>query len=209
MVESISWLDRAVCVAAVCACLAVPVSAGLVNGGFEEGDLSGWAVSARDVARYGIGGDASPPLPIEGSYFAILASDVAPWTELSQEVAMGIGDEIAGYAWYDRYIPTGAEAYVRVYDSSDALIATPWLKTTEGSSAWESWVFTAGSADTYKLVLGIREPTQETFHTQAYFDGNVYVDNPDPETPTVPVPGAGLLSMVGLGIMGWMKRRLA
>jgi len=209
MVPSISRLNYAICAAVMCLCAALPASAGLVNGGFETGDLTGWIISARDITRYGIGGDASPPLPIEGSYFAILASDIAPWTELSQEVAMGTGDELNGYAWYDRYIPTGAAAYVQVYDSSDALIATPWLKTTEGSSAWESWTFTASSADTYKLVLGIREPAVETFHLQAYFDGVVLVDNPDPELPTVPVPAAGLLTMIGVGIGGWVKRRLA
>ncbi|MBP7053832.1 MAG: hypothetical protein KBE65_22700 [Phycisphaerae bacterium] len=203
-----SWLCHVVCMVA-CVGLAVPAPAGLVNGGFETGNLDGWTITARDVTRYGMGGTGSPPLPIEGDWFAVLCSDVSPWTTLSQEVSMGVGDTLEGYAWFDRYIASEAEAYVRVYDSLGTLVATSWANSTERSTAWEPWTFTASSADTYRLVLGITEPSAQTFHLQAFFDGVVYTDNPGDTPSGIPAPGAALLAAIGAGIVGRVRRRLA
>lgn len=173
------------------------IASSLTNGGFENGDLTGWTVTARDVTRYGMGGAASPPLPAEGSYFALLRSDVSPWTELSQQVTMGVGDSLSGFAYYNRWIVPDYQAYVRIFDSSNTLVQEPWYKSSTGSTAWETWTFTATAADTYKLVLGLREPSLGTMHTEVFFDGVTYTAIPEPAT----------LSLLLLGGWGLLRRR--
>ncbi len=190
---------RAIGAALLCGLL-VPIAsaAPLENGGFETGDFSGWTLSQRDQTRSFIGGAASPPLPIEGDYFAGLVADVEPWTELSQVIDLGIGDSLEGYAYYDSIWQDNSQsAYVRVYDSSNNLVDTPWSRSSAGSSTWESWSFTAGVTGTFKLVLGMREPTGTTMHNQAYFDGIAYKPFPEPAT-------LGLLALAGLALL---KRR--
>lgn len=159
------------------------VSAVVVNGGFESGDFTGWTITARDITRYGIGGDGSPPLPQEGSYFAYLTADVSPWTEVSQTIIMQTGDKLDGYAYWTP-LDSSHEGYVRIYDSTPTptLVDTPWYKiATAGSTSWEPWTFTASYADTYTLVLGVREPGS-AMHSVASFDGTTFTAVPEPAT---------------------------
>ena len=189
-----TWLLRSVIFTAVCVSLISGAAADLVNGGFENGNFTGWTISARDVTRYSIGGSSSPPLPIEGSYFAVLTSDVSPWTELSQSIAMGVGDKLDGYAYYDVNLPAeGIQGYVRIYDSLNNPVATPWSRNNSNSPAWEAWTFTASAADTYKLVLGISESSVKTFHDQAFFDGCKYSMVPEPASLWTLALGAGAI----------------
>ncbi len=185
-------------ISAVVACgLLVPVASAtpLENGGFETDDFSGWTLSQRDQTRSFIGGAASPPLPIEGDYFAGLVADVDPWTELSQVIDMGIGDSLEGYAYYNRtWQDNSQSAYVRIYDGSNNLVDTPWSRSSAGSLTWEAWSFTASVGGTFKLVLGIREPAGTNMHNQAYFDGIAYKPFPEPAT-------LGLLALAGLTIL--------
>lgn len=170
-----------ICLMAAGLFLSPTASAGaLVNGGFENGDMMGWTVTARDITRYSVGGAGSPPLPAEGAFFAVLVADVQPYTELSQQISMAAGDILSGYAYYEKWIISDQEAYVRVFDGLNSLVEQPWYRSAAGSSAWETWTFTASAADTYTLVLGVREPSGHNMHSRAFFDGVPHTVVPEP-----------------------------
>ena len=80
----------------------------VVNGGFEAGDVSGWAsVQSQYFDRASV--VASHPatggptyLPVEGSAFALLpAANGGRPTAISQDFHAQVGDVISGWAFYD------------------------------------------------------------------------------------------------------------
>ncbi len=119
--------------------------AGVINGGFETGDLTGWASSlsggsATVVTSYST--DYSPgnwygtPVvtnPVEGSYMlAIESGDADIWQEATQAITLGAGDTLSGSAffdWGDYWVDVNEYqdgARVQIRDDMGAVVATPF-----------------------------------------------------------------------------------
>ena len=120
-------------------------NAGLMNGGFEDGNLNGYSVFASNAnvvmsntTSYSPGtwGADVTTSAIEGSYMLALSSGAAnTWQTVSQTISLYSGAVLSGSAffdWGDYWIsnnfggqyPDGAK--VEILDSTGAVAATPW-----------------------------------------------------------------------------------
>ena len=120
--------------------------AGLTNGGFETGDLTGWTVGtltgagSADVVTSntttyspGTWGADVTTSAIEGDYMlAISSGNAGEWQTVSQTLSLGAGEAIGGSAFFDwgDYWTSGVSfidgAKVEILDSLGGLIATAW-----------------------------------------------------------------------------------
>ena len=115
--------------------------AGIVNGGFETGDLTGWTdlagansnvVTSNSTTYFG----PATYLPYSGDYFLAISSAAADvWQEVKQNVALGAGESISGAAAFDwgDYITSITDpaffedgAKVEVHNSAGGVVATPF-----------------------------------------------------------------------------------
>lgn len=198
--------------------------AGLVNGGFETGDLTGWTASLSNGAATVVTSNSTTYftsaayLPPEGSYFlAIQSGDADVWQTVSQSLAVAAGESIAGMAAFDwgDYLPYADGTRVRILDAAGALVATPFYldgNLTPGTQKdfeepdsgfngpWTAWTWTAASAGTYTVEFGARNTLDGggPDPTFGLFDAHVV-----PEPASLALLGIGL---IGLGVMRRKQR---
>ncbi|MCK4303006.1 MAG: PEP-CTERM sorting domain-containing protein [Candidatus Eisenbacteria sp.] len=191
-------------------------SALLVNGGFEIGDFTGWTVNVPHGASAGVvanhtGWGGTFYTPVEGSWFALLKTDgPATYTTARQSLSLPAGGWFSGHAAFDwrDYDPYNDVAYVKIYDGSMALVATPWSESGVGhpdywDGPWTPWSWTATAPDTYTLELGVANIGDSVLDSYGLFDANVGVI---PEPTTMLLLGLGLVGLSGLGRKKIFKR---
>ncbi len=212
--------------------------AGLYNGGFESWDVVGWSVNndtgiraadssarpagvIRTLSSWGDNFDLNPTLlPVEGQRFLSLNTRVAGdflgndtyHTYVSQTVECALGDVLSGWAAFFNGDETPSDsAWVRIFDASGALVATPWQATSgslpvalSGLSApdWSTWQWSAPAAGAYLLQLGITTEGANNDASYGFFDGVNFQSNPVPE------PGAMTFALLGgLALVVCRQRR--
>jgi len=199
---------------AIVAILAGTSLADVVNGGFETGDLTGWTASSGvSVVTIHNQLDGSAQLPTswsatEGQYFALLATNGPDnFHTLSQSFGAQAGQALSFDYFFDwgDYHTLDDQSYGRLYDSAGALVneffhwgAGGTLMGADYSNVpWspQSYTFTAGG--TYTLGFGICNDGDSEL------DSYMGVDN----VSVVPVPGAVLLGILGLGAAGIKLRK--
>lgn len=196
----------------------------LVNGDLETNNFTGWTL---DIPTGGYGqvrttyvSNSSVPdptiptttyTPVSGTYFAVLKTDGAgSYTRMSQTIAMNSGDMLSGWAAFDygdrdiwingvRYV-WNDNAHVKIFDSSNNLLATPWEVWGEDvvnyyDGPWTAWTWTAPSAGSYTLTIGVANDADGGFDSFVLFDGGKFTPIPEPGTLI-------LLSISLLGLLG-------
>jgi len=194
--------------------------ANLTNGNFETGDLTGWTAvlpvggSASVVTGYSEPNPSATGTtswtPADGSYFAMLKADgPGSMSKLYQSFYAPSGTSLRfDYFWdsadYKPYndattgklllgVGTGGPAVSTLFSHSvntdpSARWGTPWIPV--------DYQFTAGGM--FTLLIEISNGGD------GINDSYVGIDNAQ---LSIPAPGAVILGGIGMGLVGWMRRR--
>lgn len=158
----------------------------LNNGGFEMGDFTGWNMTipsgaSANVVSSHTGDQGMSYAPTEGSYFALLKTDgPGSLTKATQQFTVSAGQTIQGWAAFDSgdYQGFNDNAAVKIFDSSNSLIVTPWFAQVNGNpdywdGPWTSWSWTASVDGTYTVELSIVNEGDSGYDSYTLFDANV------------------------------------
>jgi hypothetical protein len=194
--------------------------AAVTNGSFETGDLTGWSATIPTGASIDIVTSHSDPggtgvtswAPTDGTYFALLKTDgPGSLTQLYQSYSMTPGNPLTfDYFWDARdFKPFDDTASLTIY--SGVGLAGPLVSTlTLGSvntdpqdywgNPWQTASLYLASAGTYTVVFEVRNSLDGIKDSYLGID-NVFL------LQTVPAPNAILLGGIGVGLVGWLRRR--
>jgi hypothetical protein len=171
----------------------MPAHAG--NLGFETGDLTDWSTNGPAGALTGYGAFA----PASGTYLGAIAAGLGQdtYTTLSQTFTLGTGGTISGFAGFQAndYLPFNDSAYLAV----NGVHLLDWNVGSVGdygNSGWNAFNFTALTAGSYTLELGVANHGDNGFSSGAVLDA-VSV------TPgNVPEPASWAMMVGGFGLVG-------
>ena len=193
--------------------------AGLNNGSFETGDLTGWTAvvpsgaSASVVTSHadttGFGTGTTSWGSTDGSSFALLKTDGSgSLTQLYQSFyATGGSTVMFDFFWDSQESePHNDMATATLYEGvglGGAVVDTVLLGEVNTDPAmywgtdWATIQMTPVSTGLYTLKIEI------TNGGDSRYDSYVGIDNVN----VIPAPGAILLGSIGVGFVGWLRRR--
>jgi hypothetical protein len=154
------------------------------NNSFETGNASDWTLSHSNLTSVDTSFTHSNSghvyNPVNGNYFLnlITGGGNGVYTKAYQTVTIEDGIVIAGYAAFAThdYSPYDDNAYVKIYNSSNAVVATPWSKKivndvgSYGYTQWTKWTWTSTATGEYKIELAVANQGDNAVQSNALFD---------------------------------------
>ena len=183
---------------------AAPASAQVVNGGFDSCTTTGYSASGNTGASAGIGGF----LVASGCFGYVQTGTVGVYSTLTQAITLAAGDTVSGLVGYSTMESASStyndNAYLSINGTS--LFAANTLSPLNGisprSTGFVSFAFTALTAGSYSLQLGVRNVGDSTVSSYAVID-NVAVA----AAAVVPEPATWAMMIGGIGAAGGALRR--
>lgn len=188
----------------------------ITNGGFESGDLTGWSYSSYVTAagtEWGIS-------PYEGNYQAVMSYGTTYGSDLWQafsvdptlytEATISFDYNLKQYSgsWFQN-----PEYFTVTYNSTVLLTIShsdPPDDTAATTLGWQTFSTTLPASE-------LSGPLTLKFNLWKHYIGYsacmglvAYIDNVSIDaTPIIPAPGAIVLGSIGVGLIGWLRRRRA
>lgn len=192
-------------------------SASVVNGGFETGDTSNWALTIPEGGTAVVvtehAGSSSTYLPTEGLFFLELKTDgPGSYTVATQAITLAADETITGASAFDcRESGTfNDDAFVEILDATGAVVDTPWsegcasLGYGSADGPWTNWSFTATTSGDYTISYRVANALDSVADAYALFDAPQY-------TAPVPLFSTGMVwllsAVMGLIAVGSIRRR--
>ena len=189
--------------------------AGLTNGSFETGDLTGWTTvlptgaSASAVTSHSDPGGTGTTSwgPTDGSYFALVKTDgPGSLSMLYQSFYATAGASMSlDYFWDSGdFIPDATTGTLLAgIGTGGPVVSTLFAHNVSSDpldfwgTPWTSVSYTFGCSGMYTLLVEVSNGLDDIF------DSYVGIDNVN----VIPAPGAILLGSLGLCVVSWLRRR--
>jgi len=189
--------------------------AGLINGGFETGDTTGWTANPShyvSVVSTATAADGTIYTPTEGDYFAVLQAGNLV-TQLSQTFKAVAGTALSfDYAFlsFDWFNDNASQALVAVNsDGSEVPVQAQVLGSTSqvGTYGDSGWLSTSillpdvSDTDFWKIMLS------SVNYLDPLYDSYLLIDNFELSGTVSSPPLLALLfiGLVALGLVSWRK----
>lgn len=180
------------------AMIAAPAMAASAD--FEGGMLDGFAASG-DTGTTSMLGSYNA---YQGKFFAYLYAGLGTgvYSTLTRSFTLKAGQTLAGHVGFEAqdYLPYDDDAYLSV-NGTNLFAASVGTVGDYGASGWRGFSFTAPTAGTYTLQLGVRNNLDNGFSSFAVLD--------DVSTSAVPEPATWAMMLAGFGAVGFALRRRA